>query len=109
MHSARSQPNGTGRLFKYDVSVPLQAVPAFIDEVRSKIIGAGIEVCGWAAEAPSVVSSSFDGFEIDICCFGHAGDQNLHLNCLLRTLGRAANYAVIEKHNAIKVCCVYYY
>jgi FAD/FMN-containing dehydrogenase len=65
-----------GKNVKHDISIPISRIPAFI------------EACDAALKA------AFP--EIDLVCFGHLGDGNLHYNCGLPNQGRA-NAAEIEQ------------
>ncbi|MBC7779760.1 MAG: FAD-binding oxidoreductase [Proteobacteria bacterium] len=52
-----------GLLYRHDISVPISAIPAFIDE------------------AGAMLESRYPG--VRIVCFGHVGDGNLHYNCYI--------------------------
>lgn len=65
--------------YKYDVSLPVRQWREFQDEVGAHM------TTNTKVRVLSHDLSSSDG---DICmrvyCFGHAGDQNLHYNVLMR-------------------------
>jgi len=57
-----------GKLFKYDVSLPLGSMSDFVAAVQSR------------------VSKKKGNVLLEFCNFGHAGDQNLHLNIVSRRI-----------------------
>ena len=61
------------KLYKYDVSIPLRDTSAVVSMVRKQM---GKEMVVAGSRIPR-------GTRLEYCCFGHAGDQNLHLNVLL--------------------------
>ena len=60
-----------GRLYKYDISLPLKEMHVVTEAVRQCISHLGL-------------NSDSNGININIACFGHCGDLNLHLNILAR-------------------------
>jgi FAD/FMN-containing dehydrogenase len=52
-----------GLLYRHDISVPTSDIPMFIDEAGARL------------------QAHFPG--VDIVCFGHIGDGNLHYNCFV--------------------------
>ena len=91
-----SQPVGSkaaGRLFKFDVSVPLLSMPRVVSEVKEGLRAQGLQVAGFiessynSSDAWQMQGSAWNHlrslFSLDVCSFGHAGDQNLHLNVLM--------------------------
>jgi FAD/FMN-containing dehydrogenase len=63
------------KLYKYDVSLSLRGTEAMVLQVK-KEMAAVIQGTSGHSEFPT-------GLNLEFCCFGHAGDQNLHLNILL--------------------------
>jgi FAD/FMN-containing dehydrogenase len=70
-----------GKLFKYDISIKLDLVVDFIDMIKNRISSAGYRVRGLEHNQTKPVL--LESFEFVLCSFGHAGDQNIHLNILL--------------------------
>jgi FAD/FMN-containing dehydrogenase len=64
-----------GKNVKHDISIPISSIADFIEQCDAALI----------AEFP----------DIDLVCFGHLGDGNLHYNCGLPTAG-AVNSASIN-------------
>ena len=75
------------KLYKYDVSLSLLDTEAMVLLVKKNMSGK----IKHTTEIPS-------GLNLEYCCFGHAGDQNLHLNILLHV---PATYA-IESRDILK-------
>lgn len=73
-----------GRLYKFDVSVGLEHTDSLLADLRRVLAADGFRSAGQpAATATSVAPiSAFRYVELEYCNFGHAGDQNLHLNIL---------------------------
>jgi len=66
------------------VSIPLEKWGDFIEKVRIAIEDAEYSV---AVSASSVATCEVGPLpKLVISCFGHMGDENLHLNILLRYL-----------------------
>lgn len=63
------------KLYKYDVSLSLRDTEAMVLQVKKEMSGV-IHGTAGHSEFPT-------GLNLEFCCFGHAGDQNLHLNILL--------------------------
>lgn len=59
------------KLYKYDVSLSLRDTEAMVLLVKKEM-----SVVIQHTEYPS-------GLNLEYCCFGHAGDENLHLNILM--------------------------
>jgi hypothetical protein len=78
----------TKKLYKYDVSVSLQQTEDFLCELKQQLsTHEGVRVLATTADDASsnrVLGSSTDSGATDLlfCCFGHAGDENLHLNII---------------------------
>lgn len=126
MQSSREQKNDLGRLFKYDVSLPLKQMNDLVQTLTANLLGEGFRVRNHARRDMDSASyfgvdwipcdlakqPLFNHLELDICCFGHAGDQNLHLNVLMRTLDslpkgdksfQLAPEEIVKLHESIKV------
>lgn len=64
-----------GRLYKYDVSIRVSQWNEFVDDIKTLVRSASF----WG------VSSFHRDFPIlSFYCFGHMGDENLHLNLILK-------------------------
>jgi FAD/FMN-containing dehydrogenase len=63
------------KLYKYDVSLSLRDTEAMVLQVKKEMA----EVIHGTAGHTDFPT----GLNLEFCCFGHAGDQNLHLNILL--------------------------
>jgi FAD/FMN-containing dehydrogenase len=63
------------KLYKYDVSLSLRDTEAMVLQVK-KEVSKVIRGTAGHSDFPT-------GLNLEFCCFGHAGDQNLHLNILL--------------------------
>ena len=82
---SRSSTTGSGRLFKYDVSLRVESFDSFVADVRSALMSKGY-----------VDTSTFS---LQVSCFGHAGDGNLHLNVLTRQSDTApVNFEMLQSH-----------
>ena len=103
---SESRKGSGGRLFKYDVSMALGDMSLAVSQVQSDLQAAGFSlvaatadpnICAGAAvdaaaaaagntTQHTAIATGRTGLEgrLDFCCFGHAADQNLHLNVLLR-------------------------
>jgi FAD/FMN-containing dehydrogenase len=77
--AARKEP---GMLYRHDIAVAVSRVPAFI------------------AEARIALENTFPG--VDIICFGHLGDGNLHYNAFVPGRSRA-DPAAREAHDVTQV------
>lgn len=66
-----------GKLFKYDVSLTLMEHNSFINNIANGLIKKGYNIGN-----NNNISSNDDSKRLEIYNFGHAGDQNLHLNIL---------------------------
>ncbi len=76
-----------GRLFKYDVSLSLANTDGFLADLRAALSLDGFALVDPATAPPaepalSSGASEFRHCSLQLCNFGHAGDQNLHLNLL---------------------------
>ena len=71
-----------GMLFKYDVSIPISQWSPFVATVGEDLREKGYLVLLGRNEYDAVVGMASPA--LYICCFGHMGDENLHLNILLR-------------------------
>ncbi len=76
-----------GKLFKFDVSVRIGDMSAFLSAVRADAVLAGMQFLGADGlvehSLPAASMTLPQGYALRVCNFGHAGDQNLHLNILL--------------------------
>lgn len=63
------------KLYKYDVSLSLRDTEAMLLRVKKEMAEV-IQGTTGHTDCPT-------GLNLEFCCFGHAGDQNLHLNILL--------------------------
>jgi FAD/FMN-containing dehydrogenase len=61
------------KLYKYDVSIALKDTDAVVRMIKMQM----------EKEMKSGCAGVTEGVQLEFCCFGHAGDQNLHLNVLL--------------------------
>lgn len=61
------------KLYKYDVSIALRDTDAVVHMIKRQMEKEMQSGCGGVATDT----------QLEFCCFGHAGDQNLHLNVLL--------------------------
>ncbi|MBI3041372.1 MAG: FAD-binding oxidoreductase [Betaproteobacteria bacterium] len=77
--AARAEP---GMLYRHDIAVAVSRVPAFI------------------AEAQAALQARFPG--IDVICFGHLGDGNLHYNAFVP--GRLRADAAAREANDVTQC-----
>ena len=66
-----------GMLYRHDISVTTSRIPAFIEEARAALV------------------KSFPG--VNIICFGHLGDGNLHYNAFIPGRSRIAAAARIAR------------
>ena len=66
-----------GKLYKYDVSLSLNDTNEFIFELKDNLVERGYDIHGFS-KAPFKNSNCI----LEFCNFGHAADQNLHLNIL---------------------------
>jgi FAD/FMN-containing dehydrogenase len=122
MQTSRNQQRGLGRLFKYDVSLPLVKTQELVSILIEQCLLQGYRVRGASAASNPPAHSNLqniagndvlglfrDHLELDMCCFGHAGDQNLHLNVLMRVLDtlpadvKITPDVIKDVHNHIKV------
>lgn len=82
------------KLYKYDVSISLQQTEDFLSELKRKLSTyEGIRVLTTTSTSTAttttatstLVSETSSGVgltDLLFCCFGHAGDENLHLNII---------------------------
>ena len=78
------------KLFKYDVSVSLSKMEYTVDGIMDKLhragFGPGTEACMRIPHQQHLNSSlgftSSTAGSVHVFCFGHVGDQNLHLNLI---------------------------
>ena len=78
------------KLFKYDVSVSLSKMEYTVDGIMDKLqragFGLGSEACMRIPHQQHLNSSlgftSSTAGSVHVFCFGHVGDQNLHLNLI---------------------------
>lgn len=77
-------------IFAPSVSVALWS--QYIAEVKTTLIQHGFPVNGRKAVLSEsqgisteleIINKLATSVQIDVCCFGHVGDQNMHLNVLL--------------------------
>lgn len=85
-----------GRLFKYDVSLRVSQMSDFVLSLRAALTQRGHrvylphpqrqqgQVLQGSGNASNSVEDEAEVGSLDLCCFGHIGDGNLHLNVLLR-------------------------
>lgn len=71
-----------GKLYKFDVSIALSETDWFIRELQRSLIDEGYTVKHVCEESNR---GKYYFCELEFCNFGHAGDQNLHLNLLSTT------------------------
>ena len=76
--------NKQGRLFKYDISVPLEEWNTFIRAIHLAVEKAGFTIALSADSKQTEESYHLTKCSLIFSCFGHMGDENLHLNILLR-------------------------
>ena len=70
--------NSRKKLFKFDVSISLQKTEDFLMNLKRKLSQLeGIRILPHASSHADDVGDTTD---LLICCFGHAADENLHLN-----------------------------
>ncbi|RYH11899.1 FAD-binding oxidoreductase [archaeon] len=78
------------KLFKFDLSLPLMQVPSFVENIKQGFRQRGHEVVSGADERDSwirkLIHQAATTGPLPICMqvfnFGHAGDQNIHLNII---------------------------
>lgn len=68
-----------GKLFKFDVSIALSDTDCLIQALQSALLAEGYAV---KHIEDSATKGKYRFCELEFCNFGHAGDQNLHLNLL---------------------------
>jgi len=68
-----------GNLFKYDLSLSVLEWEAFIQNVKDAVLK-----LGFATNRAAQIGATENKPLLQFCCFGHMGDENLHLNILLR-------------------------
>lgn len=111
--SAAAAISCTGRLFKYDVSIAVDEMPSLLQDIKSILQSFNFplkydsataaysatdpqhngetadtrcnlsNIITFTKEEENIVKDLYNYADIKICCFGHIGDQNLHLNVLL--------------------------
>jgi hypothetical protein len=69
----------SGNLFKYDLSLPVREWECFLNEVALATAELGFLLENRPASEIGVARP-----RLKFCCFGHMGDDNLHLNIILR-------------------------
>lgn len=77
-----------GKLLKYDVSLSLLSTNNLVEQLRQRLLHQGYFVDQYYP-----LSKEYQQVWIQICCFGHAGDENLHLNLLVYPLSRHPTYS----------------
>ena len=74
------------RLLKYDVSLRLSDMDAVVHAVKQQMRREGHAVVHTSPELVATAAAAAgsdaggDACALQFCCFGHAGDKNLHLN-----------------------------
>ena len=91
-----------GKLFKYDLSVPLRSWLGFLQEIRENIWSKGYLVASSLIEKNDIsmtMSPTKPSGEINLefCCFGHILDENLHLNVLVRPSDMPIDIGKVQK------------
>lgn len=100
----KAQTQVTGRLYKYDVSLSVAEWPLLVQDLKRNCSLFGYPFFNISSVAPlstsprklndsalltklqkseNLIQKYKDAARIEVCCFGHVGDQNLHLNILL--------------------------
>ena len=87
-----------GKLFKYDVSLSLIEHNSFISKISKELINKGYCIgSNNSSSNNSGSSSSSNGKRtLEIYNFGHAGDQNLHLNIMYSSNNNISNSIINE-------------
>jgi FAD/FMN-containing dehydrogenase len=87
-----------GKLFKYDISLSLRHMDTLVPHLVENLIAMDYKIYpgGHVYDAHTQTTSFSSNralgatkhahYAFQICCFGHAGDQNLHLNMLFRPI-----------------------
>ena len=68
-----------GKLYKYDISLKINNINIFIQNIINKLLLLNYNIKNYNKKP---LINRFIGYDFQICCFGHLGDQNLHLNML---------------------------
>jgi FAD/FMN-containing dehydrogenase len=82
------------KLYKYDLSVCLQDVPVFITEMKEVLMNKGCRIVQTTRELEewkhivynNASDAISDNIALEVFTFGHAGDQNIHLNIIAHYL-----------------------
>lgn len=79
------------KLYKYDVSLSLRDTEATVLLVKKEM-------------SEVIQHTEFPlGLNLEYCCFGHAGDENLHLNILMHVPSTYAHESREELKNSIQI------
>jgi len=85
-----------GKLFKYDVSLSLTQHNSFISNISKELINKGYCIGSSESSVKKSDSSSNGKRTLEIYNFGHAGDQNLHLNIMYSSNDGISNIIINE-------------
>lgn len=78
-----------GGVYKYDVSIPLPELYQLVEDVRTRMVEAGLLTAGKSSNAQGV-----DDIVVDVAGYGHIGDSNLHLNVAVRKYDKRVEKAL---------------
>lgn len=83
-----SRRSGGGKLFKYDVSLPIAIMSEFVNNVQKSVLIQTSKLNDKNARKNLITAKIVEDAlsSLQFYTFGHAGDQNLHLNILLREI-----------------------
>lgn len=99
-----------GKLFKYDLSLSLAETESFLYELKAALSNVGFNIIGHAesvmsslkySESETSMQDINSACSISICNFGHAADQNLHLNCLAGIEVLKADDSLTENRSSV--------
>ena len=97
------------RLLKYDVSLRLADMDAVVLAVKRQVQREGYVVAQHTQELLALATAASEGgvvCALQFCCFGHAGDKNLHLN-VVAAVGAGGTGAVLDRAQAAADRAVY--
>lgn len=78
-----------GGVYKYDVSIPLPELYQLVEDVRTRMVEAGLLTAGKESN-----EQGKEDVVVDVVGYGHIGDSNLHLNVAVRSYDKRVEKAL---------------